>query len=77
MYAMLQASFKNTAQEQQHLAGPAHRKALARQQADQEQRSRLAKGRDAANSAVVRLQAQILGMHGSNPRHAWLLHGQF
>jgi len=54
---MLQATFRSVAEEQQHLAGPAHRKALLRQQTEQEHKSRLAKGRDAAHSAVVSLLA--------------------
>ena len=49
----MQATFKSVAHEQQHLVGPAHRKAVMRQQAEQEQKSRLARGRDAAHSAVV------------------------
>lgn len=53
MNSMLQATFRSVAEEQQHLAGPAHRKALLRQQTEQEHKSRLAKGRDAAHSAVV------------------------
>ena len=51
--SLLQATFKNIAEEHQHIAGPAHRKALQRQQSEQEQQERLARGRDAANSAVV------------------------
>ena len=51
--SILQATFRSVAEEQQHLAGPAHRKALLRQQTEQEHKSRLAKGRDAAHSAVV------------------------
>ena len=50
---MPQAAFKNIAEEQQHIAGPAHRKALAREQSEQEHKARLARGRDAADSAVV------------------------
>jgi hypothetical protein len=55
--SMLQATFRSVAEEQQHLAGPTHRKALLRQQTEQEHKSRLAKGRDAAHSAVVSLLA--------------------
>lgn len=51
--AMLQATFKSIPEEQQHLAGPTHRKALIRQQAEQELKSRIANSRDAAHSAVV------------------------
>ena len=49
----LQATFKSVAEEQQHLSGPTHRKALIRQQAEQELKSRIANSRDAAHSAVV------------------------
>ncbi|KAL0043165.1 hypothetical protein WJX79_011063 [Trebouxia sp. C0005] len=61
-----QATFRSIAEEQQHLAGPAHRKALLRQQTEQEHKSRLAKGRDAAHSAVEAAQwsspaAQVKG----------------
>lgn len=49
----MQAAFKNVAEEQQHIAGPAHRKALARQQAEQEQKERVARGKGAADCAVV------------------------
>ena len=51
--AALQISFKNVAEEQQHLAGPIHRKAVARQQAENEQTARISKGKSAAQSAVV------------------------
>ncbi|KAL0048405.1 hypothetical protein WJX82_002515 [Trebouxia sp. C0006] len=53
---LCQATFRSVAEEQQHLAGPAHRKALLRQQTEQEHKSRLAKGRDAAHSAVEAAQ---------------------
>ncbi|KAL3153238.1 hypothetical protein ABBQ38_011591 [Trebouxia sp. C0009 RCD-2024] len=53
---LCQAAFKNVAEEQQHIAGPAHRKALARQQSEKEQKARLARGRDAADSAVAAAQ---------------------
>ncbi|KAL0020056.1 hypothetical protein WJX77_011762 [Trebouxia sp. C0004] len=53
---LCQATFKSVAEEQQHLAGPAHRKALLRQQTEQEHKTRLAKGRDAAHSAVEAAQ---------------------
>ena len=53
MLSPVQAAFKSVAEEQQHIAGPAHRKALARQQAEQEQKERVARGKGAADSAVV------------------------
>lgn len=53
---LCQAAFKNIAEEHQHITGPAHRKALARQQSEQEQKARLARGRNAADSAVAAAQ---------------------
>lgn len=69
---LLQATFKNDAEEYQHIAGPAHRKALQRQQSEQEQQERLARGRNAANSAVVRRHA----MCACNALFAYLKHSE-
>lgn len=55
------------AEEQQHLSGPIHRKAVARQQAEQEQNARVNKGRSAAQAAVVSQQAML-----SSPVMRWL-----
>lgn len=47
------ATFGNDAQMQQHLDGPAHRKALERQAAERQRRERLGRHCDAAEAAVV------------------------
>ena len=47
------ATFANDALMQQHLEGPAHRKALERKQAEAQRRQRLGRNYDAAEAAVV------------------------
>lgn len=47
------ATFGNDAQMQQHLDGPAHRKAQERQAAERQRRERLGRHCDAAEAAVV------------------------
>ena len=50
---VLQATFRDLAEQQQHLDGAVHRKALAKRAAKQEEQHRLSRSRGAAEAAVV------------------------